>query len=91
MSSSISIKIANVTATVTVGANITDQQVGQALTRYAQSLGIPITGDAQTDLTAILTHIVDDTKRRAKQVQISAAQTASLATAQAQADSDNAL
>ena len=91
MSSQISIKVGNVTATLPVGANITDAKVAAALNRYATSLGIPITGDAQTDLTAILTSFIDEIKRRSNKAQVDAAQATNLVTAQATADADNAL
>lgn len=91
MSSQIVLKVGPTSGTVTIGAGITDAKVGAALTRYATSLAIPVTGDAQTDLIAVLNHFVDLVKRRSTQAQVSAAQAASLAMAQSQADSDNNL
>lgn len=91
MSSSISLKVASITATVTVGVNITDQQVGAALARYARSLAIPITGDSQADLTAILNSIVSDIKARAKAVDLSDQQAAAKASQLATAEANNAL
>lgn len=88
MSSQISLKVGATTATVPIGANITDAQIGQALTRYAASLGIPTNGTNLENLTAVLTHIVDNIKRRSKQVQVSdattTAQTSIIATAEAE-------
>lgn len=91
MSSQISLKVGNVTATLPIGANVTDQQVAQALTRYAAGLGIPVNGSAQENLTAILAHIVDSIRRRAKAQQVADATTAAQAAIIAQAESDNAL
>lgn len=89
MSSQISIKVASVTATVTLAA--TDQQVAAALTRYATSVGIPTTGTPTENLTAIIVHIVEDIKRRAKAAQIAELRAAQDADNQATVDSDNAL
>lgn len=91
MSSQMTLKVANVTATVTVGANITDAAVAAALTRYARSLAIPITGVAQDDLAAILAHVVDDIRRRAKAVDVADQQAAAQASQQSTADSNNNL
>ncbi len=91
MSSSISLKVGPTTATVTVGSGITDNQVGQALTRFANSLSIPVTGDAQTDLTAILNHFISVVKERSKAAEKATLNAANAATIQATVDSDNAL
>lgn len=91
MSSQISLKVGNVTATLPIGANVTDAQVGAALTRYATSLGIPMTGTPTENLAAVLAHIVDNIKRRSKAAQVSDATTSAQAAIIAQAESDNAL
>lgn len=84
-------KVGPTTVTLPLGANITDQQVGQALTRYARGLGIPIAGDAQTDLTAILSSIVYDIKHRARVVDVADQQAAAQASINAAADAGNNL
>lgn len=89
MPNDIRLRVANASATVTL--NATDQQVQAALTRYARSLGIPITGVAVDDLTSVINHWVDDVRRRSKAVEISDALAAAQVTAQQQADADNAL
>lgn len=91
MSSSITLKVNNTTATVTIGAGITDAQVSQALTRYATNLEIAINGTAQQNLTAILAHIIDDIRQRAKTQQIADATLTAQAAIIATADSENAL
>ncbi len=91
MSSSISLKVANVTATVTIGQGITDQQVGQALTRFATSLAIPVTGDSQTDLTAILNHFISVVTQRSKAIDKATRVAANDPTIQSVVDSNNAL
>lgn len=91
MSSQISLKVGNVTATLPIGANVTDAQVGQALTRYANSLGIPVNGSAQENLAAILAHIVDAIRRRSKDKQVADATSTAQAAIVAQAESDNQL
>ncbi len=91
MSSSISITVGNVTATLPIGAGIADAQVAAALTRYANSLAIPVTGTAQQNLTAILASIVADIKQRSKRQQVADATTAAQVAIVATADGDNAL
>lgn len=89
MASSIVLKVANTTATINFTAS--DAMVAAALTRYATSLGIPTTGTAQENLTAVLLHIVDEVKRRSKAQQIAALEAAQDAANQAAAEGDNAL
>lgn len=91
MSSSMSIKVANVTATRVVGVSISDAQVGAALARFARSLGIPITGVALDDLLAIVDHFINDVKTRSKAVQVADDNAAGQAAIIARADADNAL
>lgn len=87
MASSLSITVGGASATLPI--NATNAQVSAALTRYARSLAIPVTGVAQDDLTAILAHFVDDVRRRSKQVEIADTLAAAQVTAQATADADN--
>ncbi len=91
MSSSISITVGNVTATLPVGAGITDAKVAAALTRYATSLAIPTTGTAQENLAAVLASIVADIKQRSKRQQVAADTATAQVAITAQADNDNAL
>lgn len=91
MSSQISLKVGNVTATLPIGANVTDAQVAQALTRYAASLGIPVDGTAQQNLTAVLAHVVDDIRRRSKTQQLTELRAAQDVANQAAADADTQL
>lgn len=91
MSSQMTLKVGNTTATLPIGANVTDAQVGQALTRYANSLGIPMTGTAQENLTAVLAHVLDDIRRRAKSQQLVELRAAQDAANQAAADADTQL
>lgn len=89
MASDLRIRIGGATATITFGA--TDQQVADVLRRYARSLGISIDGTAQENLTAILEHIRDDVRRRAKAAQVREEKATSDAAIEAQADADNAI
>lgn len=94
MASDLRIRIGGATATITLnGANgeFTDQQVADVLRRYARSLGIAIDGTAQENLTAILEHIRDDVRRRARGAQAREAKATSDAAIEAQAETDNAI
>lgn len=91
MSSQISLKVGSVTATLPVGSNITDAQVAAALTRYANSLGIPVNGSSQENLNAILVSIVEDIKERSKKVQISQGTESALTTLKQTVESENNL
>lgn len=91
MSSSLSLKVGGTTATRTVGSGISDAQVGQALARFARSLGIPITGVAMDDLLALVDHFIDEAKRGAKAIAVADANAAAQAAILASAESDNAL
>lgn len=94
MSSTLTLKVGNVTAAISLnGASgqTTDMQVGAALTRYAESLAIPLEGSTQENLTAILEHIRDEVKRRAKIAQWAALRAADDAAHRATVESDNDL
>lgn len=89
MASDIRLRVGNVTALLTLGG--TDQQIAQALTRYATSLGIPLNGTPTENLTAVLEHIRSDVKARAKQVQAAEKRVISEATIAAEVEADNPL
>lgn len=91
MASDLRIRVGGVTAALTVGSSITDQQVGQALLRYARSLGISTEGTNQEQLTRILQHWVDDVKRRAKEMQRAEDAAQRAATLEATLEADNNL
>lgn len=61
------IRVGSEVATIPLGG--TPAQIAAALTRVASSLGIPTSGTATENLTAILLHVKDDWKRTSKQVQ----------------------
>ena len=64
MSSAITLKVGNVTATLPLGG--TDAQVVSVLARYAMMRTLPQEGTAQERLTALLGLIRDDIKLLAK-------------------------
>lgn len=66
MASDLRLRVGNTTATITFGG--TDQQVANALRRFATSLGISLEGTPTENLEAILLHFKDDVKTRAKEV-----------------------
>lgn len=87
MASDLRIRVGGTTALLTFGG--TDQQVADALHRFALSLGIPTEGNAQTQLMAIAEHIRDDIKRRSKAVQTTEKRAVADATITAEVDADN--
>lgn len=89
MASSLVLKVGSVTATINF--SVSDALVAAALTRYANSLGIPMTGTAQENLAAVLAHVVDDIRRRSKSVQVADATATAQAAINATADADNNL
>lgn len=83
------IRVGTEVAQVTLGG--TAQQVAAALTRFATSLGIPVDGTPTENLTAVLTHIVDDVRRRSKAAQTAEKQAVSNALIQQEVDADHPL
>lgn len=79
------------TEVVTLPLNGGASKVAAVLTRFATSLGIPITGTATENLTAILEHVRDDVKQRSKVQQQADLRKANEAAITATVDSDNAL
>lgn len=91
MSSQISIKVGPVVSTMAIGANITDQQVANALTRFALAIGLELPGTPQENLDTILGYLVMDIKRKARQVQNDLLVQANQAAINATLDADNNL
>lgn len=89
MASDLRLRVGGATAMITFAA--TDQQVADALRRYARRLGIPVNGTANENLTAILEHIRDDVRRIAKEVQAAELRAANETTIQATVESENGL
>lgn len=83
------LRVGSEVAQITLGG--TAQQVADALTRFATSLGIPITGTATEKLTAVLEHIRDDVRRRSKAIQAADLRATNEATIAQQIETDNPL
>lgn len=89
MASDLRLRIGAASAMITFGG--TDQQVADALERFAVSLGIPNTGTATERLTAILEHLRDEVKRRSKDAQRASLRAANEAAIEQTVEQDNAL
>lgn len=89
MASDIRLRVGGATATLVFGA--TDQQVADALRRYARSLGIAAEGTPQEQLAAILEHFRDDVVRRSKAVQTAEKRAVADVTIAAEVSADNPL
>lgn len=89
MASDLRIRVGSASATITFAA--TDQQMAEALRRYARRLGIATNGTANENLTAILEHIRDDVRRIAKAEQAAELRAANEATILSTVESDNGL
>lgn len=83
------LRVGNEVAQITLGG--TPQQVADALTRFATSMGIPTTGTPTENLTAILEYIKDEVKRRSKDTQRAQLRAANEAAITQQVEADNAL
>lgn len=89
MPNDLRLRVGAVVAILPLGG--TDQQVADALRRFARSLGITSEGTPQEQLTAILEHFRDDVKRRSKAVQTEQKRAEGEAAIAAIVDADNAL
>lgn len=94
MASDLRVRVGNVTAMISLNGpdgQFSDAQVAAVLTRFANSLGIPISGTAQENLTAVLLHIKDDVRRRAKAVDVAERKAVSDAEIETEANAENNL
>lgn len=89
MASDLRIRVGNASATLVI--NATDQQVAEALRRYAQSLGIPLEGTANQQLGAVLEHWRDEVRRKSIQMLLAELDAASSAANRATAEAENQL
>lgn len=75
----------------TLNLNNTPAKISKVIERYMRRMGIPITGVAQTDMLAFLTHWVDETKRVSKEAQVAELTAQNLESISQTIENDNAL
>jgi hypothetical protein len=89
MASDIRLRVGGVTVTRVLGG--TDQQVGDALRRYAQGLGIDTTVTAQEWGSALLEYWVDEARRRSRALRLKEIEAAQAVANQQLAESETPL
>lgn len=91
MASDIRLRVGNVTVLRPLGEGFTDQQIGDALKRTAQSLGINTESSAQQWGGELVDYWVDDARKRAKALRLREIEAGQAAANDTQAEQDTPL